>query len=396
MLDVSNPPASRPVRRIVELDTVRGFALFGILICNAVAAVSQWAPDRVNSGGDRVILATVDALLSARFYPLFAFLFGYAFTLQVTAAMRAGVSPTARLLRRCAALMAVGLAHVLVLWDGDILTLYGALGLILIMVRALPPRTAALAGAMLLLIGAMWPGLLPGDGLVMPEVGAAYTGTAAETLSAQIAVAPTALLLVWSAGAVPSLAMLLLGMAAGKVNLLEQSNMLRPWAVRTVVVGLCMGLPVSALTFAATMRWWTPPPFLGVLQALVNPLMTFAYLAAVVLAVRIGRYCVVLGPAGKMAASNYIGQSIVLMLVYTGYGLALADDVSLAVVIAIAVLTFAAQLWLSARWLSRHPYGPVEWVLRAATYWTVPAWRKPSVSVSRRTAQGGEIRPASG
>lgn len=218
----------------------------------------------------------------------------------------------------------------------------------------------------------------------MPEVGAAYTGTAAETLSAQLAVAPTALLLVWSAGAVPSLAMFLLGMAAGKLNVLGQSNMTRTWALRALVVGLCAGMPVSALTVAASMGWWTPPPLLIGIQALVNPLMTFAYLAAVVLAarsVRLGRHCAVLAHAGKMAASNYIGQSIVLMVVYTGYGFAFADDVSLGVVIAVGLATFAAQLGLSARWLSRHPYGPVEWVLRAATYWTVPAWRKPSVGV---------------
>ncbi|WP_446222818.1 DUF418 domain-containing protein [Nocardia sp. IBHARD005] len=384
MLDVSDPPATKPVHRITELDTLRGFALLPILICNAVAAVSQWAPDRANSSGDHLVLATVDALLSARFYPMFAFLFGYAFTLQVRAAKRAGASPAARSLRRCAALMVIGLAHVFFLWDGDILTLYAALGLILIAVRALGPRTAALAGVTLLLIGAVGvvPGLTPGDGLRMPEVGAAYTGTAAETFSAQLAVAPTALLLVWSAGAMPSLAMFLLGMSAGRLNLLEQSNMARTWALRALVVGLCTGLPVSALGFAATMGWWTSPPCLVGIQTLVNPLMTFAYLAAVVLAarsVRTGRYCGVFAPAGKMAASNYIGQSIVLMVVYTGYGFAFADDASLGVVIAIGLITFAAQLGLSARWLSRHPYGPVEWVLRAATYWTIPAWHQQSV-----------------
>ncbi|MGW5922060.1 DUF418 domain-containing protein [Nocardia fluminea] len=397
MLDFPDPPTPRSVHRIAELDILRGFALFGILISNAVFAVAQWAPDRADSPGDRLIVATVEALFSARFYPLFAFLFGYAFTLQVRAATRAGASPAARSVRRCVALMAVGLMHVLFLWDGDILTLYAALGLILIAVRALGPRSAALAGTALALIGAMGsvvPALSFGDGLAMPEVGAAYTGSAAETFTAQIALAPTSLLLVWSAGAVPTLAMFLLGMAAGKLNLLEQSRAARTRALYVLAVGLGAGLPVSAFTFAATMRWWTPPSALAGIQALVNPLMTFAYLAAVLLAARsvwLGRHCAVLAPAGTMAASNYIGQSIVLMVVYTGYGFALADDVSLAAVIAIGVLTFAAQLVLSAWWLRGHAYGPVEWFLRAVTYSTVPAWRlRESVGGLPRAV---ELRP---
>ncbi|MFD3702442.1 DUF418 domain-containing protein [Nocardia sp. NPDC058658] len=386
MLDdrVLDPPVTKTGHRIPEVDIVRGFALFGILICNAVAAVTQWSPDRAGSSGDRLVLATVDALFSARFYPVFAFLFGYAFTLQVTAAVRVGASPAARLLRRCAVLMVVGLLHLFLLWDGDILTLYAALGVILVAVRALGPRSAALAGATLSItwaMGTFLPGRLPGDGLRMPEV--AYTGTAAETFAAQLTVAPTALLLVWAAGAVPSLAMFLFGLAAGKRNLLAQPNTGRTRVV--LGAGLCAGLPLSALTFAATMQWWTPPPLLPGLQALVNPLMSFAYIAAVVLAARspwARRYCAVLAPAGRMAASNYIGQSIVLMVVYTGYGFALADDASLGTVVAIGVLTFAAQLGLSHWWLRRHPYGPVEWVLRAGTYLTVPTWHLRSVDQS--------------
>lgn len=45
-------------------------------------------------------------------------------------------------------------------------------------------------------------------------------------------------------------------------------------------------------------------------------------------------------------------------------------------VVAIAIATYLVQLRVSAWWLRRHPYGPVEWLLRAATYWSVPAWRK--------------------
>ncbi|MGW3544742.1 DUF418 domain-containing protein [Nocardia niigatensis] len=81
-----------------------------------------------------------------------------------------------------------------------------------------------------------------------------------------------------------------------------------------------------------------------------------------------------LAPAGRMAASDCIGQSVVL--IYTGYGLALADHVPPVGVVFLAVVTYLVQLQRSARWLRWHPYGPVEWLLRAATHMSLPARRQ--------------------
>ncbi|MFD3702443.1 DUF418 domain-containing protein [Nocardia sp. NPDC058658] len=382
--------------RIGEVDILRGFALFGILITNVIVATSLWSVIgtrevpvlRFDGTVDLVVRATVDALFTGRFYLLFAFLFGYSFTLQIAAAQRAGVSPTRRLLRRCAALMAIGLVHVYLLWIGDILTLYAFLCLILITLRKLRPRTAVITAIVLYTIWSAWsflPGyngvLVFGEFIDLPALSADYTGSFASTFAAQTALAPVFLLLIWFAQGVPSLAMFLIGMAAGKHNLFADPELLRRWSSRALVLGFGLGLPISAMTFAESMKWWHPPSLVHGLQMLVNPAMTFAYVAAVLLAAqsaRLGRATALLAPAGRMAATNYIGQSVVMMLVYTGYGLGLADDLPPLAVIAIALLTFAAQLAFSAWWLRRHRYGPVEWVLRAATYLTIPAWRRSS------------------
>ncbi|MGY0499906.1 DUF418 domain-containing protein [Nocardia sp. FBN12] len=388
--------AVRSGSRIAEVDILRGFALFGILITNVIVATSLWSVVgtrdhpvlRFDGTVDLVVRATVDALFTGRFYLLFAFLFGYSFTLQIAAAQRAGVSPTRRLLRRCAALMAIGLVHVYLLWIGDILTLYAFLCLILIALRKLRPRTAVITAIVLYTIWSAWsflPGysgvLVFGEFVDLPAVSADYTGGFASTFAAQTALAPVFLLLIWFAQGVPSLAMFLIGMAAGKRNLFADPDLLRRWSSRALVLGFGLGLPISAMTFAESMKWWHAPSVVHGLQTLVNPAMTFAYVAAILLAaqsVRLGRATALLAPAGRMAATNYIGQSIVLMLVYSGYGLALADTVPPLAVIAIALLTFAAQLALSAWWLRGHRYGPVEWLLRAATYLTIPAWRRPA------------------
>ncbi|WP_246023555.1 DUF418 domain-containing protein [Nocardia yunnanensis] len=112
------------------------------------------------------------------------------------------------------------------------------------------------------------------------------------------------------------------------------------------------------------------PAFWYGVQEFANPFLTLGYSAVIVWLTRY-RWAgpvALLAPAGRMTASNYIGQSVIMMLLYTGYGLALADCIPPAGVVLLAVLTYLAQLRISAWWLRRHHYGPIEWVLRAATY----------------------------
>lgn len=393
----SAPPSGR---RLAEVDILRGFALFGILITNAIVATTLWSvvgtrdkPVSVFDGTvDQVVRASVDALFTGRFYLLFAFLFGYSFTLQIAAAERAGVAPTRRLLRRCGALFGIGLLHVYFLWIGDILTLYAVLCLLLIALRKKKARTAIVTAIVLYTLWSVW-AFLPGSdvGILglgeffdLPKLSADYTGGFADTFAAQTAIAPIWLFLIWFSQGLPSLAMFLLGMTAGNRKLFEDPETLRRWSSRAMLIGFGLGVPISAMTFGQLMHWWDPPLLHGA-QYLVAPAMTFAYLAAILRLARLprtGRYLARLAPAGRMAATNYICQSVVLMIVYTGYGFALADDLPPLAVLGVALLTFAAQLAVSAWWLRGHAYGPVEWVLRAATYRTIPAWRRPAEPVT--------------
>ncbi|MEV6335184.1 DUF418 domain-containing protein [Nocardia vinacea] len=381
-------------RRIAEVDILRGFALFGILIVNVAVATLLWSfggtadDPRLGFDGplDHFVTAVVEALFSGRFYLLFAFLFGYSFTLQIAAAQRAGVSANPRLLRRCAALMVIGLAHVLVLWIGDILTLYAFLCLFLILLRWLQPRAAVIGGTVLYLAWSIW-SFLPGSGgiaqvaevLDVVAMHEGYTGSFGDTFTMQVSEAPLWIILIWITQGVPALGMFLIGMAAGKRKLFTEPETMRRWAPRVLIGGLAVGLPVSAVTFSDGMGWLEPPSYWNGIQEVANPLMTFAYIAGVIMLIRsarTARYMALLAPAGRMAASNYIMQSVVLMVIYTGYGFALADDVPPVGVIGIALVTYGAQLAFSHRWLRGHVYGPVEWVLRAATYLSVPDWRR--------------------
>jgi uncharacterized protein len=85
-----------------------------------------------------------------------------------------------------------------------------------------------------------------------------------------------------------------------------------------------------------------------------------------------------LAPAGRMALSNYLLQSLLCALIFTAYGLGWMGRVSPAGCVLIASIVFSGQLAVSRLWLRRFSYGPVEWVLRALTIGAWPAMRRPA------------------
>lgn len=114
----------------------------------------------------------------------------------------------------------------------------------------------------------------------------------------------------------------------------------------------------------------------GVLTA---PALTGAYLAGAVLLFtsRAGaRLRDALAPAGRMALSNYLSQSFVCAMIFYGYGLGWIGRTSPSQTTLIALALFAIQLFVSRWWMDRFAYGPLEWLLRAATTAAWPPWRK--------------------
>ncbi|MFI0480282.1 DUF418 domain-containing protein [Actinomadura sp. 9N215] len=403
-----DPSATAAPHRIAALDALRGFALFGILIANVIVVstlltLGARGDDQLLFGGtvDLTVLELTDVLFLGKFFLLFSFLFGYSFTLQIEAAARAGAAPVPRLLRRCGVLFAIGLVHVLFLWFGDILTLYAALCLILILLRNVRPRTAAVLGCgVLVAASALTLVSSEGGGIGLgffdfARVHEAYTGGPLDTLDAQLDVAPRFMAVIWTGQGPPALGMFLLGMAAGKARLLDAlprgggprdsghrggGQGLSVWIVRVQWIGLAAGGPMAVWSVSDSDD--ELPAYGDVLLSLTNPLVTFAYVATILRLVIRGersRLAAALAPAGRMAATNYIVQSLVFVVVYTGYGLALVDRVPPLGIVAIAVATYLLQLVASAWWLKRHRYGPVEWVMRAVTNAKKPPWRSHPV-----------------
>ncbi|RJL31198.1 DUF418 domain-containing protein [Bailinhaonella thermotolerans] len=375
-----------------------------------IMATSEWGEGAGGSPGsvDDAARAVVDVLFTGKFYVLFSFLFGYSFALQMEAAARDGASVVARTLRRCAALFAVGLAHALLIWDGDILTAYAVVGLILLVARRMRPRTAAITGGVLFALPVAWlaggsallaclgaggaeggevPDRPAEDQIITPEFVAPRDGEPSEIgeaagppwspetaepfdafrghfsdvflANADPAWLPTGIL----SNVIMVLMVAFLGLAAGRARLLEDTP--DRWLGRAQVIGFTAGAAAAVVIVAGGQSDLS----VLVVNVLAGPALAAAHCATLLRVVRRRpRAGLVFAPAGRLAASNYVAQSVVGALVFTGYGLALYDQLRPVVVLALAVIVYAAQLAVSAWWTRRHRHGPVEWVLRSATY----------------------------
>ncbi len=176
---------------------------------------------------------------------------------------------------------------------------------------------------------------------------------------------------------IPSvLAMFMLGLFVGRQRMAERINdyiaplrSLRRW-------GFIVGFSLSALIVLAVA---TVPPLNGILilffdQFLTGPILAMAYASANVLWFQNmkGTWLLSrLADVGRMALSNYLSQSILMTLIFYGYGLGYAADSSLIDGFWVATLIFFGQMLVSAYWMKWFAFGPMEWLWRMITSWNI-------------------------
>ena len=192
------------------------------------------------------------------------------------------------------------------------------------------------------------------------------TGSFAEVARFRIGeVRPIAALLFYIAPR--TLALFLLGACAWRAGIFGVPTAKRPFVRAVAALGLASGCAagwsaIHRVNFGA----WNDALYVwaGLFQAL-------GYAAAVVIAfehARAARVLSVFAPLGRMALTSYLTQSVVLSLLFHGYGLGLMGRLGEARAAAIGVAFFATQTVASALWLRRYRFGPVEWLWRSFTY----------------------------
>lgn len=402
--------------RLDVLDILRGFALLGILLVNMgifsfpVLAQITGTP-RGDGALDRAAGFAVIWLATGKFYPLFSLLFGAGMALQMTRIEERGGQVGRFMARRLLILTGFGLLHVLLIWNGDVLFVYGLVGLALVLFRRLDPRQ--------LLI---WAGVLFALPVTLGLVGAGSTALLGGfSFGATPGFDPNAFLLdlqkraieVYGGGtwgeilvwrAIEWLVFTLIGLFGGqwlvllalfivgmyfvkRGNLQDMARRL-PTFRRGLRVGLGIGLPANflvALVFTSGGDPLTSPLFSLAQTVLwiVGPLLTIGYISAFVLLTQSEtwrRRFAPLAAAGRMALSNYIMQSVVCTLIFYSYGLGLYGQVGAFASVLLGVIIWLAQILLSVLWLRRFRFGPLEWLWRTLTYGRTQPMLKPATS----------------
>ncbi|TCC18765.1 DUF418 domain-containing protein [Kribbella speibonae] len=378
--------------RIQDIDALRGFALLGILVVNITFAASGFPihlaqNPAYDSWLDHSVHWVSSAFVDMKFYLLFSFLFGYSFQLQMEAAQRAGAAFRPRMLRRLGGLFVLGALHGVFLITGDILSVYAIIGLVLLAMRRVKDRTALLVAggiyvylfitlAVAALFVASTQFMDPTTAVAAAqETTANLAGSFSDVIGEHVRALPTYGLSLLTVQGPTTLAAFLIGMVAGRRRLLQNTHDADALLRLVQLVGFAIGI-TGGLVYAAGGNGDTRAVLMSVMTA---PFLTAAYVASLLRIMHSDRgedIRRLLAPAGRMALSNYLGQSVATMLIFTGVGFGLAGQVSPLETVGFAVGIFTLQLLLSHLWLNSYRYGPVEGALRAVTNGTAPSWRK--------------------
>jgi uncharacterized protein len=377
-------------------------------------------PYNIHGTADGVLEALSWVFVRGKGFGIFSFMFGLSFVLQMQRAerRRPGTDFRPRFAWRLAILFAIGWLHGLA-YSGDILTVYAVLGVPLILFYRVRDRWLIVL-AVLLLVGVprVVQRLIDGP---MPR---AERQSLQDAMSAQAAEHWRAV----TSGDVPAIVrfhatsgfrakwefqfgfmgrgyqtfgLFLLGLWAGRRRVFEDALGHRRLFVRvwrwtgalTLLIPLLAGLlfaigqalggsrsqpqpqPAGALPDFTS---WPIVAGMGLFDAWNNA-MTLFYVASFVLLFLRPRWqprLLRFSPVGQMALSSYVGQTVVGVLVFFGFGLGLLGRFGNSVTIPLGLVVFAVQVWVTRAWLGRFRFGPLEWAWRSLTWLRLEPFRR--------------------
>ena len=366
-------------------DVLRGFALLGIIMVN-LAFFSNYPSEGIGneamSGlGNSLAGFLVFTLFEGKFFLIFSFLFGY--SSHYIVGNDAKNSP--RWVRRAIVLMIFGAFHFALLWHGDILFLYGSLGLVLTLFFKRSDKfikiwaiviyaTFSLFLILLAILGQLYPEPIKSNPIAETFTQVMRSGDYLESIPARIDIWMQTIALELLIQGAPVFVAFLIGLlAARKSALSSESKVLRLDLM--VKFGLGLGLPIQVLTGIVFMvnensanRSESLYFWMLVISFIFAPFLSMGYIGLILKQLeKSGPWLKQLSYPGRMSLTNYILQSLVLSLIYGPWGLGLFQKLEFWKSFIIAILVWLSLLVASKLLLSRFSKGPAEWLLGRLT-----------------------------
>lgn len=403
------PVAASGGGRIGSLDFIRGLAVMGILAANIVAfgqpMTAYMYPEAFtvpHSEAEDWMWVAQFVLIDSKMRGLFSLLFGAGMYLFLEKAWARGQGAWLQA-QRLFWLGLFGLLHFFFIWRGDILFLYACAGLAGLLFVGLSRRKQLVIGLLGYLGGALlyggFVGLLPAvaDGTLGEQAAYAemaqeleaekqadladgeletelissgnYSGWVSHNFWEHGGDLPFFIFLFWF----ETLPLMLIGMAAYRYGLFDgrvDPGRQRRWGWGLLLVGTALTIPLAlwakdgGLTYYGTlaaMVGYSMLPRGLVILGLAALLALWGQSAGGWLAERIAA-------AGRAAFTNYLGTSVVMLLVFHGWAGGLFGQLGRSELYLVMLFAWALMLLWSKPWLERYRFGPLEWLWRCLTY----------------------------
>ncbi len=387
--------STNPNERIEQIDILRGFALFGVLIVNSLGYNSSFFDfggfysaftDSLNSS----IYSYITGYGADKFIGLFSFLFGVGFSIMYLKNEHSEIQFTKFYLRRLLILMVFGIVHIVFFWAGDILFTYSLVGIILLSLRKLPSKLLLLISVLMYFFPIIYIALnvsypfLPNalsstSNITMPEVLNTYSkGTYPEVFKLRLHeyFSFRYINLIYYAPKVISL--FLFGYIFYKHKFFKKINASTSKYLVVSIFLLILGVVLNTYTMeiANSIVDMGVSPYATTLYMLIfeitNVVLIFSYILMVLTLTQSKFFGYILNPLkyiGRMSLTNYLFYSIIFTTVMYSYGFGNFGSFEPWQLLVISVLFFVIQIITCKIWLQHFRFGPLENLWRKFTYY---------------------------
>jgi len=388
---------SQAAGRHVLPDLVRAFAVLGIVLVNvaylAYPGAVTYHAGGLNSTLDYSAYFGVNALATFKSYTLFSLMFGVGLAYQMQSAERRNIALGRRYSRRLIGLFTLGVLHVTFAFTGDILIIYAVLGALLYLFKNKPVKSLLRWGIGLLIFqvllvlcfaAMLYAGeIFAPEGMArgaaemdagLPEYFAVYGGGSLPEVMAYRWKDWLGYLAFGGTMQIPGiLAFFLLGLAMVKSGIISDPSA-EIWSkARRIAfpIGLFISLVAACITISVDNQISSGATMGLVLLLIGSPFATFGYMGwlAKWAAGPDSALKTFIARGGTATLTAYLMQSIILSLIFCGYGLGLYGKIGAAGCIAIAAATGIFSLCFVSLWRAKFARGPFEYLLRSFTYW---------------------------
>ncbi len=382
-----------PENRIVQIDILRGFALFGVLLVNVFgynASLFDFSGfyhtfhDALNSR----IFDMVVNFAADKFIFIFSFLFGVSFSIMYSKYWNDGHFFFNLWFRRMLALMLFGVIDILFFWPGDILLMYSLLGMLLYAFRRLPVKIIPFLSFVIYFLPVVYIGfqsrfsVLPDalssvTNIKMPEVIKLYSsGSFFEIVNLRLAEfwAFRYINLIYYVPKV--LALFLAGYWFYRYKVLDKINQNKSKFFVIAVVLLLTGIIFTVYTgsiinsLVDSGSGYSLAVYMGIYEV-TNVLLGSAYILIVAILSHVQFISKLILPfkyVGRTALTNYLMQSVIFSTLMCSYGFGMFASYQPWQLVIFAVMVFLIQILISRWWLQQFRFGPMEWIWRKLTY----------------------------